>query len=105
MYIKRAFVEAAPHDEVVALARGDVFRRMKRPPVVHDGPPCRVAQRGAVCEQPPNIIARQESKQVRGRASRRTGDLGQRDLIAIVINDGQIPTLELPAQADVDRQL
>jgi hypothetical protein len=31
--------------------------------------------------------------------------LGQRDLFAFVINDGQIPTLELPAQADVDRQL
>jgi hypothetical protein len=50
MYVKRAFVEAAPHDEVVALARGDIFRRMKRPPVVNDRPACSVVRRSAVCE-------------------------------------------------------
>lgn len=42
VYIKRAFVEAAPPDDIVALAGGDVFRRMNRPPVVNDGPACSV---------------------------------------------------------------
>jgi hypothetical protein len=31
--------------------------------------------------------------------------LGQGDLVAFVVDDGQMPALELPAQADVDRQL